>query len=100
MDSITGQQLYATDGARIGEIVDAVGTHLNDLSPAWLTVKTGWRTKRFVPYRVVSERDGRFVVEHSADTVRAAPKLPVHFEPSGYDVDALCSHYGMHPLDV
>jgi hypothetical protein len=95
MESIVGHHLYASDGGDVGEITDVVGVQGTDLAPSWYTVKTGWFGQRLVPAEMVEERDGGFVATCDAAAIKDAPKVPVHFEPSGDDLDALIAHYGV-----
>lgn len=95
MDRIVGHRLYTEGGEDVGEIVDVLGLYGTDHSPAWLAVKTGWFARRLVPFRTVRERAEQYVTTCGVDTVKGAPKVPVHFEPSGDDLDALCAHYGL-----
>ena len=95
MDTIVGHHLHSRDGQDIGEIVDVVGVDGPDLTPTWVTVKTGWFNQRLVPYEAVEPEGEEFVTALDADAVKQAPKVPVHFEPAGDDLDQLCSHYGL-----
>lgn len=95
MKTITGSTLYASSGDEIGEIVDIVGAHGADLTPDWITVKTGWLTQRLVPFVLVEETDGGFLVPCTREQVKSAPKVAAHVEPSHHEVAALCSHYGV-----
>ena len=97
MDTIVGHHLHSRDGEDIGEIVDVVGVSGADLTPTWLTVKTGWFNQRLVPFDAVEDQGDRLVTEFDAAAVKDAPKVPVHFEPAGDDLDQLCSHYGRSP---
>lgn len=100
MESIVGHHLYASDGVDVGEITDVVGVQGTELSPSWFTVKTGWFGQRLVPAELVDERDGRFVTACEASEVKGAPKVPVHFEPTGEDRDALLRHFGLASADA
>jgi hypothetical protein len=95
MDTIVGHHLYDPAGEDVGEIVDVVGVAGPDLAPSWVTVKTGWFNQRLVPFDKVETRGDEFATTCSADTIKQAPKVPVHFEPAGDDLDQLCRHYGM-----
>ena len=95
METIVGHHLYDPSGEDVGEIVDVVGVGGPDRSPTWVTVKTGWFNQRLVPIDVVESRGDDFATTCSADTVKKAPKVPVHFEPTGDDLDQLCDHYGL-----
>ena len=95
MDTIVGHHLYDPAGEDIGEIVDVVGVSGPDLRPSWLTVKTGWFNQRLVPFEAVEPRGEDLAARVAADVVKKAPKVPVHFEPSGDDLDQLCEHYGL-----
>ena len=100
MDTIVGCHLFTAEGDDIGEIVDVVGVRGPELTPAWVTVKTGWFAQRLVPFDMVDDQGDRFQTTCSADAVKAAPKVPVHFEPAGDDLDELCAHYGLAPESV
>lgn len=95
METIVGHHLYASDGVDVGEITDVVGVHGVELEPTWFAVKTGWFGQRLVPAAVVENRDGVLVTRCTAKDVKDAPKVPVHFEPSGDDLDVLLDHYGV-----
>lgn len=95
METIVGHHLLAADGEDIGEIVDVVGVQGPELRPTWVTVKTGWFNQRLVPFEKVETRSDQLISECSAETVKNAPKVPVHFEPAGDDLDQLCSYYGL-----
>lgn len=100
MKTIVGQHLYASDGVDVGEITDVVGVNGTDLEPTWFAVKTGWFGQRLVPAAVVEEHDGEQIVRCTAQQVKDAPKVPVHFEPSGEDRDILLEHYGIASADA
>lgn len=100
MDTIVGQHLYSPSGEDVGEIVDVVGVQGPELEPSWVTVKTGWFAQRLVPYAMVQAKGDGFVTSCSADVVKNAPKVPVHFEPAGDDRDELHSHYGLAEQSV
>lgn len=100
METIVGHHLFASDGVDVGEITDVVGVHGTELVPTWLAVKTGWFGQRLVPCEVIDEQEGRFVTRCSADEVKGAPKVPVHFEPAGHDLDELREHYGLDPVEA
>lgn len=97
MHTITGSHLYSTAGEDIGEITDVVGASAAmagpNLEPTWLAVKTGWFSQRLVPYDIVIADGDQFRTDCSAEAVKHAPKVPVHFEPSGHDLDELCDYY-------
>lgn len=95
MQTITGSTLYASSGDQIGEIVDIVGAHGAELTPDWITVKTGWLTQRLVPFSLVEQADGRFTVPCTREQVKSAPKVAAHVEPSHHEVAELCSYYGV-----
>lgn len=95
MEHIVGHHLYDPDGQDIGEIVDIVGVDGPDLTPAWVTVKTGWFNQRLVPYNAVRSDGEDFATQCPAETIKSAPKVPVHFEPAGDDLDQLRAHYGL-----
>lgn len=97
MDTIVGHHLYGTNGEDIGEVVDVVGVRGTEMRPSWVTVKTGWFNQRLVPFDTVSERSDQLVTSCSAIAVKNAPKVPVHFEPAGDDLDELCTYYGLRP---
>lgn len=101
METITGHHLYSEEGDDIGAITDVIGSDAGlDGPPSWITVKTGLLTQRLVPFAAVEERGDQFVTSLSRDVVKAAPKVPVHFQPAGDDLDALCDHYGVRTSDV
>ena len=100
METIVGHHLFSADGVDVGEITDVVGVQGTELVPTWLTVKTGWFGQRLVPCEVVAEREGRFVTRCNAEHVKAAPKVPVHFEPAGKDLDELREHYGLESVEA
>lgn len=100
MESIVGQHLRSSDGDDIGEITDIVGVQGTELIPTWLAVKTGWFGQRLVPCEVIDEQDGQYVTRCAAEHVKDAPKVPVHFEPTGDDLDELRAHYGLAPVDA
>lgn len=95
MNSIVGQHLYGSDGIDVGEITDIVGVRGAELEPTWFAVKTGWFGQRLVPAAVVEHHDGELVTRCNAKDVKEAPKVPVHFEPSGDDRALLLDHYGV-----
>lgn len=95
MEHFTGHHLFTTQGDDIGEIVDVLGADGPDLTPSWLTVKTGWFSSRLVPYGVVEPRGEQFVTTLAPDQIAHAPKVPTHFEPAGDDRDELCRYYGI-----
>ncbi len=98
MQTFVGHHLYGCDGADAGEITDIIGVGGPDLIPAWLAVKTGWFGQRLVPFELVDEKGDRFVARCTAAAVKGAPKVPVHFEPTGFDLDDLCKYYGLAPV--
>ena len=63
-------------------------------------MKTGWFAQRLVPSTIVVEGDGRYVTDCTKDEIKQAPKVPVHFEPSGQDLEDLCAYYRMPTTDV
>ncbi len=93
MHTITGQHLYSTTGDEIGEITDIIGSNGPDVDPVWLAVKTGWFSQRLVPFSIVVADGEDFRIDCSPDDVKNAPKVPVHLEPTGHDLDELCDHY-------
>ncbi|MDE0801891.1 MAG: PRC-barrel domain-containing protein [Acidimicrobiales bacterium] len=93
MHTITGSHLLSTNGEDIGEITDVVGSNGPDVTPTWLAVKTGWFSQRLVPFAIVVEDGDAFRTDCTPDDVKQAPKVPVHFEPSGHDLDELCDYY-------
>ena len=95
METIVGHHLYDDTGEDIGEIVDVVGVAGPDLTPSWVTVKTGWFNQRLVPFDAVEQRGDDFATNCPAETIKKAPKVPVHFEPTGDDLEQLVSHYGL-----
>jgi hypothetical protein len=97
MSGIVGNHLYAHDGEDLGEIVDVVGATGPDMTPSWVTVKTGWFSQRLVPFGTVEDRARQLVTSCSAVAVKNAPKVPTHFEPAGDDLDQLRSYYGLRP---
>ena len=100
METIVGHHLYDADGEDVGEIVDVVGVSGPELTPTWLTVKTGWFNQRLVPFDTVEQQSDDFVTKVRAEDVKHAPKVPVHFEPAGDDLDQLCDHYGMQRQEL
>ena len=100
METIVGHHLFSPEGEDVGEIVDVVGARGPELVPSWVTVKTGWFAQRLVPYDMIEPRDEGFITSCSAESIKSAPKVPVHFEPSGDDLDELCSYYGLAPEAV
>lgn len=98
--TITGQHLFSSAGDDIGEITDVVGAYDGDMTPRWLTVKTGWFSQRLVPWTIVVEGEDGYVTACTASEVKHAPKVPVHFEPAGDDLDELCDYYALRPSDV
>ena len=95
METIVGHHLFDPTGEDVGEIVDVVGVHGPDRNPAWVTVKTGWFNQRLVPFEVLKSQGEGLAAVCSAETIKKAPKVPVHFEPTGDDLDQLCEHYGL-----
>lgn len=93
MQTITGSKLRSTNGEDIGEITDVVGSTGPDVTPAWLAVKTGWFSHRLVPFAIVVEDGDDFRTDCTSADIKQAPKVPVHFEPSGHDLDELCDYY-------
>lgn len=94
---ITGHHLHAADGEDIGEITDVIGGEEIDTPPRWLTVKTGLLSgQRLVPYDIVVQRaDGELATPLSKADVKQAPKVPVHVEPVGDDLEELRRHYAL-----
>ena len=95
MQTVTGSPLYSGDGERIGEIIDVLGIYEGTEDFGWLAVKVSWRTKRLVPNQGVEPFQDGFQTPFSKEQIERAPKVPPHFEPSGDDHEALCSHYGV-----
>jgi hypothetical protein len=100
MHTIVGSHLISSDGEDVGEIVDVVGVRGPELTPTWVTVKTGWFAQRLVPFDMVDAQGDGFQSTCSAGDIKDAPKVPVHFEPAGDDLDELCAHYGLAPERV
>lgn len=100
METITGQHLYSAGGEDIGKITDVVGSDGVEMQPRWLAVKTGWFSQRLVPYVVVVPGEDGFVTACTADEVKDSPKVPVHFEPAGDDLDALRDYYALRPTEL
>lgn len=101
MDTITGSRLRSADGEDIGEITDVIGADAS-MTPEWVAVKTGWFSQRLVPFAIVveDEEHGEFVTAATLSEVKAAPKVPVHFEPNGHDLEQLCEHYRLRVTDA
>ncbi len=98
MQTITGSTLYTSSDDKVGEIVDIVGAHGPELTPDWVTVKTGLLSQRLVPYRLIQPRDAEaFVTDCTIEQIKSAPKVAAHIEPSHHEVDELCAHYGVQP---
>jgi len=95
METIVGHHLFDPTGEDVGEIVDLVGVNGPEMTPSWVTVKTGWFNQRLVPFEAVESRGEELATTCSAETIKKAPKVPVHFEPVGDDLDQLCAHYGL-----
>lgn len=93
---ITGHHLHTADGQDIGEITDVIGGEELDTPPRWLAVKTGMFSERLVPYDIVVESDdGDLVTAASKTEVKHAPKVPVHIEPAGEDLEELRRYYSL-----
>ncbi len=93
METITGSQLISTTGEGIGEITDVVGSSGPDITPAWIAVKTGWFSQRLVPFTIVVPDGDDFRTDCTPEDVKKSPKVPVHFEPAGHDLEELCDYY-------
>lgn len=93
---ITGHHLRTADGEDIGEITDVIGGEELDTPPRWLAVKTGLFAERLVPYDIVRQADdGELVTAVSKTEVKHAPKVPVHVEPVGQDLEELRRYYAL-----
>lgn len=101
METITGHHLYSDRGDDIGAITDVLGTDAGlDGAPTWIAVKTGLFSERLVPFGTVQARDDELVTSLPPEVVKSAPKVPVHFQPAGDELDALRQHYGLDSVEA
>jgi uncharacterized protein (TIGR02271 family) len=93
---ITGADVYASDGDKIGS---AGQVYLDDRSgaPEWVTVKTGlFGTKEsFVPLDRASLNGDRIEVPFGKDQVKGAPRIDADGNLSPAEEDELYTYYGL-----
>lgn len=100
MHTLTGSHVYSETGEDIGEVIDVVGRTGLEQDPHWIAVKTGWFSERLVPYDLIRERADQLVTPCSKDEVKHAPKVDVHLEPVGEDLDELRRYYGLDAVSA
>jgi len=91
-----GEDLYDTDGSKIGSIEEIYLDAETD-EPEWALIHTGlFGTKRtFVPLRDASETDGNLTVPIDKATVKDAPQVDANGQLSQREESELYRHYGM-----
>lgn len=100
-DELSGLNVYATDGSKIGSVTQVYVDDVSD-EPAWVTVKTGlFGTKEsFIPVAGARRQGSDLHVPYESGLVKEAPRMESdqHLEPA--QEGELYRHYGLSPKDV
>ncbi|MCK1795024.1 PRC and DUF2382 domain-containing protein [Streptomyces sp. XM4193] len=95
-DEISGLNVYATDGSKLGSVAQV---YIDDVSdePAWVTVKTGlFGTKEsFIPLAGARREGADLHIPYDSERVKEAPRMDAdqHLDPS--QEGELYRHYGL-----
>lgn len=100
-DELSGLDVYATDGSKLGSVTQVYVDDVSD-EPAWVTVKTGlFGTKEsFIPVAGARRQGSDLHVPYESGLVKDAPRMESdqHLEPA--QEGELYRHYGLSPTDV
>lgn len=95
-DELSGLNVFATDGAKVGSVTQV---YIDDISdkPAWVTVKTGlFGTKEsFIPLAGARHEGTDLHIPYESSVVKDAPRMDAdqHLDPS--QEGELYRHYGL-----
>lgn len=95
-DELSGLNVYATDGSKVGSVAQV---YIDDVSdePAWVTVKTGlFGTKEsFIPLSGARHEGTDLHIPYESSVVKDAPRMDAdqHLDPS--QEGELYRHYGL-----